>query len=206
MDPDTASALLATGVSADMAIVGTLPRSPFSPEATLMMIRALPEPTRASAASEVMTALIQKIESTKNALVRSRAMATVGMLAVSFCAAPAIVPRRILLRQSEYYALACCWGRSVPCLCRVVAPSPNPETREYARFRQWHLFNFCRNPGERIIVDWESVSDVLIRRFCTSMASVAVREAGRPLFPPELVDLIARYIAEAETGAGSTRA
>tara|TARA_B110000444_G_scaffold208782_1_gene203320 strand:+ start:54 stop:674 length:621 start_codon:yes stop_codon:yes gene_type:complete len=205
MDPDTATSLVATGVSPSLAIVGTTPRALFSPEATLMMLRSVPDHLRTTAASDVVTALVLKLRDSKNALVRSTAIATVRSLLVAFCAAPAESPRFAMTR-SEYHSLAACWGRSAPCLCRVGSPTCHPETRDYDRFRQWHLHTYCRVAGERVIVDWRSASDVLIRQFCISMAGVAVREAGRPLFPAELVERIARYAARPSCPVGAVGA
>lgn len=194
MDPDTAAALVSTGVSASVAIVGTPPRALFSPEATLLMLRSMPEHLRTSAACEVVAALVCKMQTTRNAQIRNTAATTIRALQVAFCAALP-EPPIFSLNRAEYFELASCWGRLAPCLCRVVSPTCHSETREYHRFRQWHLHTYCLVPGERIAVDWQSLSDVLIRHFCTSMVAVAVREAGKPLFPAELVERIAHFVA-----------
>lgn len=194
MDPDTAAGLLATGECASRAVVGTLPRGLFSPEATLMLIRGVPAAGRTEAASKVVSSLLAKIVSSRGSRIRATAIETIRALMIHFCAAPVHQPRFGMTR-SEYHSLAHCWGRASPCLSRVGSSSSHPETHDYVRFRQWHLHTYCGVAGDTVAVDWKSASDVLIRKFCSAVAFIAVREAGRAGFPPELVEMIARHVA-----------
>lgn len=194
MDPDTAAGLLATGGSVSGTVVGTLPRGLFSTEVTLMLLRSLPPDAQVSGASEVVSSLVAKIMSTRGPKIRELAIKTIRAIVFEFLVTPKPLPRFNMTR-AEYYTLAPCWGRSSPCLNRVGSSSSHPETHEYDRFRRWHLHSYCGVAGDRIAVDWPSLSDVLIRRFCTTMTVLAVREAGYPAFPVELVEMVARRVA-----------
>lgn len=194
MDPDTAAGLLATGGSVSGTVVGTLPRGLFSTEVTLMLLRSLPPDTRVSGASEVVSSLVAKIMSTRGPKIRGLAINTIRAIVIEFLVTPTPLPRFNMTR-AEYYTLAPCWGRSTPCLNRVGSSSSHPETHDYDRFRRWHLHSYCGVAGDLIAVDWLSFSDVLIRRFCTMMTVLAVREAGYPSFPSELVEMVARRVA-----------
>lgn len=177
-------------------LVGTPSRDVFSTEVLLQLLSRIPLQVRLDCTRAVVTALIRKAEQTQIEETRSRCFAAVGAAVLKFAVHPSLLPTRTITPY-QFLDLAPLWGASGPCECRVARRSALPAALEFVRFREWHTHTYCDVDGERPEIQWSDISSVLVRRFAYRMVSVALRSAGRDLFPAELQTRIAQFLVQA---------
>lgn len=198
-DPDLLVAVLediATPRVAVQLLVGTPSRDVFSPQVLLLLLKRAPKRIRLESARAVVTGLIRKAEKTQIEDTRSRCFESASAVSIYFAVSPVILPTRTITPY-QYGHLAPLWGMSTPCGCRVVRRSSLPAALEFVRFREWHTHTYCDVPGDRPDIQWSDISSVLVRQFAHNMVLVAVRSAGRELFPSELQSRIAQFVVSA---------
>lgn len=155
------------------------------------LLGKVPADILVEAATQVVTALIEKAERSQGNEIRTRCFQSVSVIVSRFAVNPTKFPRKAITAFQFWY-LAPIWGSSNPCGCSILRQ--RTPAREFALFRAWHTHVYCGIPGDCPAITWAGFNSALIKRFAYTMINVALREIEVCDFPFEMKTMIAQFL------------